>query len=98
MFSKFLRVVERCPHCGAPLGAARADDAPPYVVILLVGHVIVAGMLVVEKTWAPPLWVHMALWIPLTIGLSLALIQPVKGATVGLLVRLGLVQDQADGR
>src|SRR5581483_8883320 len=30
IFDGFLRVVPECAHCGAPLGLARADDAPPY--------------------------------------------------------------------
>ncbi|MEO8667938.1 MAG: DUF983 domain-containing protein, partial [Bauldia sp.] len=29
-------------------------------------------------------WTHLAVWLPLTLGLTLALLQPVKGATIGL--------------
>jgi uncharacterized protein (DUF983 family) len=31
-----------------------------------------------------PMWVHMVVWVPLTIILALALLRPVKGAIVGL--------------
>ena len=39
--------------------------------------------LAVEVAHAPPYWVHVALWGPLTIGMALGLLQPVKGAIVG---------------
>ena len=41
LFDGFLRVVPACSNCTAPLGLARADDAPPYFTILIVGHIII---------------------------------------------------------
>ncbi len=32
-------------------GGMRADDAPPYFTILIVGHVLVPLVFVVEKAW-----------------------------------------------
>ena len=84
MFRSFLKVDDYCPVCNEALYHHRADDAPPYVVITIVGHIVVALMLAVEKTYAPELWVHGALWVPLTIMLCLAMLQPVKGALVGV--------------
>jgi uncharacterized protein (DUF983 family) len=89
LFAGFLRVRAQCPACGARLGEVRADDAPPYFTIFAVGHVVVPGMLWLEKARAPELWVHAAVWLPLTLALSLALMRPVKGATIGLMLRLG---------
>ena len=37
-----------------------------------------------------PLWVHLATWPALTLILCLALLQPVKGAVVGLQYALGM--------
>jgi len=96
IFKSFLRVVDACPECSAPLGAVRADDVPPYFTILIVGHLIVPAMLWLERAQTPPLWVHTAIWVPLTILLSLALIQPVKGAVVGLMLTLGMVKTDSD--
>lgn len=84
MFRTFLKVADRCPACGTELHHHRADDAPPYFVILIVGHVIVPLVLTLEVALRPPLWVHMALWIPLTLLLAMALLPRVKGAIVGL--------------
>ena len=83
MFRAFLKVADRCPACGEPLHHHRADDAPAYFVILVVGHVVVPLALVVEIAYSPPYWLHAMLWLPLTIGLAIGLLQPVKGAIVG---------------
>jgi uncharacterized protein (DUF983 family) len=42
-------------------------------------------VLVLEKLYEPPLWVHAVIWLPLCVGLSLWLLPRVKGAVFGLL-------------
>ena len=83
MFRAFLKVADCCPACGEALHHHRADDAPAYFVILIVGHVVVPLALVVEVAYSPPYWLHAMLWLPLTIGLAVGLLQPIKGAIVG---------------
>jgi uncharacterized protein (DUF983 family) len=82
MFRAFLKVADNCPACGEELHHHRADDFPAYLVIVIVGHVVVAGTLAVEVTYGWPLWLHALVWLPLTTALALALIQPVKGFVV----------------
>lgn len=84
MFGRFLKVNDHCPACGEALHHQRADDAPPYVVITIVGHVVLGLALGVEKGFQPDMWLHAVMWLPLTLVMSLALLQPVKGALVGL--------------
>jgi uncharacterized protein (DUF983 family) len=83
LFRAFLKVAERCPACGEELHHQRADDAPAYFVILIVGHIVVPLALLSEIAYSPPYWVHAALWLPLTLILALGLLQPVKGAIIG---------------
>lgn len=92
IFGRFLKIVPECEACGAPLGLIRADDVPPYINIFIVGHIIVLGMLLLEQTVSPPLWVHAAIWIPLTLALSFGLMQPIKGVVVGLMMKLDLIE------
>jgi uncharacterized protein (DUF983 family) len=73
-----------CRACGQEFEPFRADDAPAYFTILVVGHLIVPLMLMVEKQWIPALWVHAVLWLPLTFGLCLLLLPRIKGAVIGL--------------
>ena len=84
LYGKYLKVADKCPACGEELHHQRADDAPPYFTILIVGHFIVAGVMMVEEYFRPNYWLHIAMWFPLTIGLSLWLLPRIKGALVGL--------------
>lgn len=84
IFDGFLKTRHACTACGEEFHHHRADDAPPYFTITIVGHVIIPALLLVEVFWRPAIWIHMALWLPLTIFMSLALMRPIKGALVGL--------------
>jgi uncharacterized protein (DUF983 family) len=90
LFRGFLKVVDHCESCGTEFHHHRADDLPPYLVMFIVGHLIVYGILTTETRMEMPLWVHLAIWPLLTLILSLALLQPVKGAVVGLQYALGM--------
>ena len=91
-FAGYLKIVPQCTNCGAPLGAFRADDAPPYFTIFIVGHLLIPILYAVETTYRPPLWLHAAIFLPLALILTLGLLRPVKGATLGLMLHLGMVK------
>jgi len=84
VFDGYTKVNDECPSCGLELHHHRSDDLPPYLSIMIVGHIIVPLVLIVEQTWHPVLWLHMALWLPLVILLSLYLLPRLKGAVIGL--------------
>ncbi len=84
LFRKFLKVTDTCQVCGEELRHHRADDMPAYIVMSIVGHIVVGLVMWAEFTYAPPVWVHLSLWLPLTIVLTLSLLQPVKGFIVAL--------------
>lgn len=84
MFRAYLKVVDSCPVCREDLSQQRADDAPPYLTMLIVGHVVVAGVLAADEIWPnSPLWLSFIVWIWVTFVLSLLLLPRVKGALVG---------------
>ncbi len=83
-FNGYLKIRDSCLSCHEELSHHRADDFPPYLTIFIVGHIIVGSMLLVERSTDISTGVHLAVWIPLTIILSLALLRPLKGAVVGM--------------
>ncbi|MGE3711728.1 MAG: DUF983 domain-containing protein [Hyphomicrobiaceae bacterium] len=83
LYRSYLKVLDNCPACGTALHHHRADDAPPYFTMFVVGHVLIGGVLSLEKAVQPAIWVHMALWIPLTILMSLWLLPRIKGVLIG---------------
>lgn len=84
LFSGFLKIADRCDHCGEELFHQRADDAPAYLTILVTGHIMVPVVLGVEEFFEPAIWVHLLLWMPLIPATCLSLLRPIKGGVVGL--------------
>ena len=84
LFRGYLKPVETCAVCGEDLSHQRADDAPPYFTIVVVGHVIVPLMATVFFATELSVMTHLAIWLPLTLIMSLALLRPIKGALIGL--------------
>jgi uncharacterized protein (DUF983 family) len=84
IFRAFLKVADNCPACKENLSHHRADDLPAYLVIVIVGHIIVPIALWIETNYAPSMLLQLAFYLPFTLVSSLLLLQPVKGAVVGL--------------
>ena len=84
LFGKFLKSVEACSSCGERLDLHSADDFPPYIVVTIMGHLVLGGFMMTEMILPLSNWGHLAIWVPVTILGSLALLQPVKGGVIGL--------------
>jgi uncharacterized protein (DUF983 family) len=84
LFRAFLKVDNNCSVCGLDYTHHRADDLPAYLVIIIVGHIVVPLALLIETNYAPPVALQLAIYLPMTLIASLALLQPVKGTVVGV--------------
>lgn len=84
LFKGYVRTRDACPSCGLDLSGHRADDAPPYLTIIIVGHVMIPLALAVKQVFDPPLTLQFAIWMPAMIAASWALLPASKGAMIGL--------------
>ena len=84
LFHAFLKPVDVCGHCREEMHHQRADDFPPYLVIFVVGHVVVSAYLIAEQIVTLNSWQHLAIWTPMTVLMALVMIQPTKGAVIGM--------------
>jgi uncharacterized protein (DUF983 family) len=84
MFTGYLTLVPRCSVCSLDYSFADAGDGPAVFVILVTGFIVVGAALFVEMAYAPPYWVHAALWGPLAILLPLVLLRSFKGVLIAL--------------
>ena len=84
LFRAFLKVDNNCSVCGLDFTPHRADDLPAYLVIVIVGHLVVPLALLIETNYSPPVALQLEIYLPMTLILSLVLLQPVKGAVVGI--------------
>lgn len=87
MFSGFLKVSPACRACGLDFSFADSGDGPAVFVILLAGFFVVGLVLWTEIHYEPPIWVHLAIFLPLTLVVCLGLLRPMKGLAIGLQYR-----------
>lgn len=84
LFSGYLKVAPSCSVCGLDLAFADSGDGPAIFIIFVVGFIVMALALVVDILFHPPVFVHLALWVPTTLVLCFALLPPFKGLLVAL--------------
>ena len=81
MFSAFISVVARCDKCGLDYSFADSGDGPAVFIALFGGFFVLGVALLTEIAYQPPMWVHMVLFLPLTLVVCLGLLRPFKGAS-----------------
>ncbi|MBW9113055.1 DUF983 domain-containing protein [Rhizobium cauense] len=84
LFKSFLKPVDNCAACGEAMHHHRSDDLPPYLTIVVIGHLIIGGYMATDLVWPMPLWLTFAIWTPITLLATLLIIQPIKGGVIGL--------------
>lgn len=84
LFRAWLKPVDNCAACGEDISHQRSDDLPPYISIMILGHVAVGGFMMTDMVFLVPMWVHFAIWVPITVLVALLTIQPIKGGVIGL--------------
>ncbi|MEO0032181.1 MAG: hypothetical protein RIS94_1939 [Pseudomonadota bacterium] len=90
LFARFLKPVERCRMCGQNWTLHSADDFPPYVSILLTGHIMAPVIIALGSHESLPLWAMMLVVAAMALVLLIALLQPAKGGIIALQWWLGL--------
>jgi uncharacterized protein (DUF983 family) len=84
LFDGFLKVRPHCSACGLDFGFADSADGPAVFIMLIAGFVVLGAALYVEIAYEPPIWLHLAIWLPLSVIVCLALLRPMKGLAVAL--------------
>lgn len=84
LFKSFVTLEPKCSECGQSFAFADSGDGPAVFVILFAGFLIIGLMFWVETTYAPPIWVHLLVFIPLTLIVCLGMLRPLKGLLIGL--------------
>jgi uncharacterized protein (DUF983 family) len=86
LFRTYLKQVDHCSVCGESFGAIRADDAAPWLTIILVGHLFLPLAFLVNMDGMPT-WAVMGLWAVIFAALSLAILPRAKGVFIAILWR-----------
>jgi uncharacterized protein (DUF983 family) len=95
IFWRYLKVSDDCPKCGLELAQYPADDGPAYLTILLVGHLIVAPLLLFPIIWrAPTAWSILIVLVAVA-AITLLALPRIKGGWIGLMFALGVKREDA---
>lgn len=94
LFSGFLTLATKCDCCGLDLTFADAGDGPAVFVMTIAGFIVVGAALFVEVAYEPPYWVHLLIFLPLTVIVCAGLLRPTKG----LLITLQYANKAEEGR
>ncbi|MEE2690011.1 MAG: DUF983 domain-containing protein [Pseudomonadota bacterium] len=84
IFDGYVRTQAICDHCGLNISGHAADDAPPYITIMIVGHLAIPLALAAKQIFDPPLTLQFAVWMPLMLAMTAWLLPAVKGGLIGL--------------
>lgn len=96
LFRGFLTTDSSCGKCSLDYGFADSGDGPAVFVIMLVGFLIVGLVLAVELAFQPPIWLHMVVWLPLTVVVAMCVLRPLKGLMIALQYRNNAQEGQID--
>lgn len=84
MFRAYLKVADACDNCGEVLSHHRADDFPPYIAILIVGHILIGLMVHLEMVWHLNPQIYLYTLVPLAVILPIIMLPSIKGAIVAM--------------
>lgn len=87
MFHGFLDVREKCENCGLDYKFADAGDGPAVFVTLIGGFVLLGMALYVQMVFSPPVWLLMLIFAPVTLGVCIGMLRPLKGLLIALQYR-----------
>jgi uncharacterized protein (DUF983 family) len=98
LFAGAVRFAPRCRACGLGYAAFNVGDGPAAFLIMIVGGLIVALAIVTQLSFQPPFWVHILLWLPLTIGAVVGALRIAKGLLLALEYRNAAREGRIDRR
>ncbi len=87
LFNGFIGVAPRCEACGLDYAFADSGDGPAVFVALFGGFIVLGAALWTEVMFQPPMWVHMVVFLPLTLIVCLGMLRPLKGVLIALQYR-----------
>jgi uncharacterized protein (DUF983 family) len=87
LFRGFITLAPHCEACGLDFAFADSGDGPAVFVALFGGFIVLGAALWTEIVYKPPMWLHMVLFLPLTLIVCLGMLRPLKGILIALQYR-----------
>ena len=68
LFAGFIAFAPRCTNCGLDFLRFNVGDGPTVFLTMGIGTLVTVLAVFAELLYSPPTWLHVALWLPLTLG------------------------------
>ena len=95
LYKGYLKVEPTCAACGHDLSAYRADDGPAYFTILIIGHLIIAPLLIFPIVWKSPAYISIPILLTALTIVTLSALPRIKGGWIGLMYALQVTDRDA---
>ncbi len=97
IFDGYLKVHARCLNCAAPLGDMPADDAPPYIAMVVVLQILAIFVVLFYKGYYDPGIFMAGFLLVMLVVICMVALRMAKGAVIGILLKLGLTREVPNG-
>ena len=98
LYAGYIRFAESCTYCGLDFTRFNVGDGPAAFLTLIIGTIIVALAIWLEVAASPPFWVHILIWLPLTVAGVMASLRFAKAALIGIEYRNQAREGRVDKR
>jgi uncharacterized protein (DUF983 family) len=85
LFQSYLKQVQSCPACGANFSSIRADDAAPWLTLIVVGHLFLPLIFFVNLDAILPFWIGVTSWAAFFCAVALVFLPRAQGLFIGVL-------------
>ncbi len=82
LFRAYLKQVDYCSECEESFGSIRADDGPTWLTVVIVGHIVVALALIVERVAPLSVIWSISIFAALSLAMCLAILPRAKGVFI----------------
>lgn len=88
LYGRYLKVQPHCAHCNHELALYPADDGPAYLTILVLGHLIIAPLLIFPIIWRSDPRYSLPIILSALTVVTLLILPRIKGGWIGLMYAL----------
>lgn len=85
LFEGYVKLVPACAVCGQSFAHIHADDAPPWLTIVVVGHIMISLVMAIEMNFRFPIMYEVPALVLLAVVLTAMLLPVCKGVCVAVL-------------
>ncbi len=98
LFKAVVAFADRCTACDLDFTAFNVGDGPAAFLTLILGGIVTILAIWLDLSVGPPFWVHVLLWVPLTIGGVVGSLRVAKGVLLALEYARGAREGRIDPR